>query len=207
MKNLLFLSSLLLSLISTSKDLKVNTGYWHTNFQLNQTLNLPVIFQFEQNNKLFSLAVLNADERIILTDVLRKNDSLFIKFPLFDSELKLKVVKKDLIRGAWFNYNKGKNYFIPLISTHGYQDRFPNQPKTIDVEGKWEVTFDYKSDPEKAIGLFTSFQQKKKAGNNQISGTFLTETGDYRFLDGVVSNDSLYLSTFDGSHAFLFRAR
>lgn len=207
MKKLLFLFSLLLSLISTSKDLKVNTGYWHTNFQLNPTLNLPVIFQFEQNNKLFSLAVLNADERIILTDVLRKNDSLFIKFPLFDSELKLKVVKKDLIRGAWFNYNKGKNYFIPLISTHGYQDRFPNQPKTIDVGGKWEVTFDYKSDPEKAIGLFNSFHQKKKAGNNKISGTFLTETGDYRFLDGVVSNDSIYLSTFDGSHAFLFRAR
>ncbi|MCC7453847.1 MAG: hypothetical protein IT222_06760, partial [Crocinitomix sp.] len=189
MKKLLFLSSLLFSLISTSKDLKVNTGYWHTNFQLNQTLNLPVIFQFEQNKKLFSLVVLNGDERILLTDVSRKNDSLFIKFPFFDSELKLKVVKKDLITGAWYNYSKGKNYFIPLVSTHGYQDRFPNQPKTIDVEGKWEVTFDYKSEPEKAIGQFTSFQRTKKAGNNHISGTFLTETGDYRFLEGVVTKD------------------
>ena len=39
-----------------------------------------------------------------------------------------------------------------------------------------------------------------------MNGTFLTETGDYRFLAGVVSDDSLYLSCFDGSHAFLFKA-
>ena len=38
-------------------------------------------------------------------------------------------------------------------------------------------------------------------------GTFLTTTGDYRFLEGNVSGDSLFLSCFDGSHAFLFKAK
>ena len=34
----------------------------------------------------------------------------------------------------------------------------------------------------------------------------MTETGDYRFLEGNVYNDSIYLSCFDGSHLFLFKA-
>ena len=51
----------------------------------------------------------------------------------------------------------------------------------------------------KAIGLFNQ-------NENRITGTFATETGDYRYLDGVVSGDSVFLSTFDGSHAFLFEA-
>lgn len=38
-------------------------------------------------------------------------------------------------------------------------------------------------------------------------GTFLTPTGDYRFLEGSYESGVLRLSTFDGSHAFLFQAR
>lgn len=53
--------------------------------------------------------------------------------------------------------------------------------------------------PCAAIGVF---QQKGEL----VTGTFITETGDYRFLEGVVDNDSMSLSTFDGSHAFFFKA-
>jgi len=40
-----------------------------------------------------------------------------------------------------------------------------------------------------------------------VTGTFQTETGDYRFLEGTIQGDKLYLSVFDGAHAFLFEAR
>src|SRR5690606_40088961 len=40
-----------------------------------------------------------------------------------------------------------------------------------------------------------------------VKGTFRTKTGDYRFLAGVVSGDSLKLSAFDGSHVYLFMAK
>ncbi len=50
------------------------------------------------------------------------------------------------------------------------------------------------------MGLF-------KQNNSTVNGTFLTETGDYRYLEGNTINDSLYLSCFDGSHAFLFKAK
>jgi thiol-disulfide isomerase/thioredoxin len=52
----------------------------------------------------------------------------------------------------------------------------------------------------KAIALFK--QQK-----NRLTGSFLTPSGDYRFLEGVVTGDSLKLSTFDGSHAYYFHAK
>ena len=42
---------------------------------------------------------------------------------------------------------------------------------------------------------------------NKLTGTFRTDTGDYRFLEGSVQANKMYLSVFDGSHAFLFEAK
>ena len=39
-----------------------------------------------------------------------------------------------------------------------------------------------------------------------LRGTFLSKTGDYRFLDGYTSKDTMYLYTFDGNHIYKFRA-
>lgn len=40
-----------------------------------------------------------------------------------------------------------------------------------------------------------------------MTGTFLDAGGDLRYLEGVVTGDSLKLSCFDGGHAYLFTAR
>ena len=46
---------------------------------------------------------------------------------------------------------------------------------------------------------------------NCLYGTFLTETGDYRYLMGNASikngDTTMQLSCFDGSHAFVFTAK
>jgi len=42
---------------------------------------------------------------------------------------------------------------------------------------------------------------------SEVTGTFLTSTGDYRFLAGDYEDGVLRLSCFDGAHAFLFQAR
>ena len=77
----------------------------------------------------------------------------------------------------------------------------PGKPNPI-YEGKWEVTFSPQTkDSSKAIGVFTHSN-----GSSYVTGTFLTETGDYRYLDGMMYNGMLYLSCFDGSHAYLFTA-
>lgn len=35
----------------------------------------------------------------------------------------------------------------------------------------------------------------------------MTNTGDDRYLEGVVNGDRLHLSVFDGSHAYLYEAK
>ena len=43
--------------------------------------------------------------------------------------------------------------------------------------------------------------------SNYVTGTILTDTGDQRYLAGQVHGDELYLSTFDGAHVFLYKAK
>jgi len=63
---------------------------------------------------------------------------------------------------------------------------------------RWRVHFSLTDDP--AVGVF------EWRDDGAVRGTFLTTTGDYRFLAGSLDDDTLRLSTFDGAHAFLFEA-
>lgn len=72
--------------------------------------------------------------------------------------------------------------------------------KTADhFTGRWSVSFE--SAQDLAIGDF------EVDSNGIARGTFLTTTGDYRYLAGRVDGPFMRLSTFDGAHAFLFHAR
>ncbi|WP_027419715.1 TlpA family protein disulfide reductase [Crocinitomix catalasitica] len=185
-------------------------NFWHTEFQLTENQVLPVTFYFDETDP-SQLIIYNAEERIPLNKIERRNDSIFVKIELFNSELKCKIVHPDTIQGAWFNYNRGTSYSIPFISYHTYQPRFKKIDPTIDIIGKWEVTFNYNSGPTKAIGLFNTIDEPYATKNSNkiknIKGTFMTETGDYRYLEGGISHDTLHLSTFDGVHAYLFNAK
>ncbi|MEM6471202.1 MAG: TlpA disulfide reductase family protein, partial [Planctomycetota bacterium] len=64
--------------------------------------------------------------------------------------------------------------------------------------GRWEVNFSASEDP--AVGLF------RVTKDGHLEGTFLTTTGDYRFLSGTAEGSRMYLSCFDGAHAFAFKA-
>ena len=106
------------------------------------------------------------------------------------------------MEGEWV-VNDRENYNIPFKAYQGQSYRFTTllKPPVMDVSGRWEATFGVEGEsPYKAIGEF-------KQDGNHLSGTFLTETGDYRFLDGTIQHDKLYLSCFDGAHAFLFEAK
>lgn len=156
----------------------------------------------------FYLEIINGEERIVVDDITigrdirTAKDTIVIDFPIFDSYIK-GIFVENVIQGDWIVRNRD-NYSIPFVAYHGRNHRFTNLKKTpvMDVSGQWEVTFglDEDQEPYKAIGIF-------EQEGNYLTGTFQTETGDYRFLQGTVQEDRLYLSVFDGSHAFLFGAK
>lgn len=178
-------------------------GPWHVRLHLGP-MDLPFTFSLEQlPDSALVMHVENGSEVITVDDVERFGDSLVVRMPLFDSEFRGKVERRGKVSGEWFNYLKGRDYSIPFTALAGEQTRFPLAHKAAqDLTGHWEVHFSPgTADGYPAIGLF------EQQADGKATGTFLTETGDYRYLEGVVSGDSLYLSCFDGSHAFLFAAR
>lgn len=155
----------------------------------------------------FRIEIMNGEEKIDVSDIIygldRKTakDTLIINFPVYDTYIKA-LYEEGIIEGDWYvNYKPG--YSIPFKAYHAVGDRFKDLKKTptADLTGKWETTFEAgKKDEYPAIGMF-------EQNGNKITGTFKTETGDYRFLEGTVQGNKLYLSTFDGAHAFLFTGK
>ncbi|MEN0006968.1 MAG: TlpA disulfide reductase family protein [Bacteroidota bacterium] len=181
------------------------------NLQFEEVSRGELPFNFEviyDDNESFHIEIINGEERIRVDDITigldrsTAKDTLILDFPVYDSYIKA-IYEEKIMEGKWVVNNRGTEYSIPFIATHGEDYRFTQLKKEpmLDVSGKWEATFDLESEnPYKAIG---EFQQE----GNAVTGTFRTETGDYRYLDGTIQDNKLYLSVFDGAHAFLFEAK
>lgn len=147
------------------------------------------------------LFIRNAEERIHVDEVVITADSFHARMPLFDSEFVGLLHGDSLISGSWVNHLKGPGYRVPFTAKSGVRDRFMVQCTGGDsrFNGPWATRFSPGTpDAYDAIGIFN------QASDGKVQGTFLTETGDYRYLEGAACGDSLLLSGFDGSHAFLF---
>ena len=176
-------------------------GCWSASLSIDSLHDIPFVFEVLKDSIFF----INAEERLGAV-IIKEGNDLIVKMPIFDSEFRFFVKESGDLEGLWFNYAKGEEYKMPFFASYTDEDliRFSkkqdNRLAKNKIEGKWETTFSPNtSSTYKAVGLF-------EEENDVVSGTFLTETGDYRFLEGVVENDSLFLSCFDGSHAFLFVA-
>lgn len=203
LRNRLILYFLLLSLPFFCAKLK--EGSYRAVLILNETENIELPFNFDviYKGKKPTIIIKNAEEKIVVDEINIKGDSVKIKMPVFDTEFKCVLNGNDL-EGVWIsNYRKEKN-IIKFKAKFGETNRFNFVPGKANpyFEGNWEVTFSPgKTDSSKAIGIFHHLEQ-----TDYLTGTFLTETGDYRFLEGMKHGSKLYLSCFDGSHAFLFIA-
>lgn len=172
-------------------------------FQL--PFNLDVTYNDENKMDVY---VINGEERIKVESVnygrdpKTAKDTLQLGFVAFDSKMD-GYYEDNFIEGHWKVPNRNKDYQIPFIAYYGESHRFdiPQVKSTEDFGGKWKVMFEYDNeDKYPAIGHF------KQNGKN-LSGTFLTETGDYRYLAGNAYEDKMKLSVFDGAHAFLFSGK
>jgi thiol-disulfide isomerase/thioredoxin len=178
-------------------------------FQESTEGELPFLFEVKYtNDTTFYIEIINGEERILVQadeinmgrDRQTGKDTILINFPVFGSYIR-GVVQERVMEGEWVV--PAKRQSITFIAHYGQNHRFTtlNKKNTTDLTGKWETIFNYEdSAAYNAVGEF-------KQNGNQLRGTFRTETGDYRYLDGEVQGDKLYLSCFDGSHAFLFEAK
>ncbi|MGC1520812.1 MAG: TlpA disulfide reductase family protein [Steroidobacteraceae bacterium] len=145
----------------------------------------------------------NGPERLKLDEVTVAGSHLEIRMPGYENRL-IADAKGDELEGEVILVKLGgKQQHIPLHARRGATFRFFETAATdpADVSGRWAVTFtDESGTPAAAVGEFSQLR-------DTVTGTFLTDTGDHRYLAGQVRGNELYLSTFDGAHAFLYKAK
>ncbi len=201
---------LLLVLAACSSPVKESTkpstlpaGTWRLQLNLGEGLFLPFCFTLSEENSVYTAEIINGSEKIRTEQFSVTDDSVFFRLPVFDSEFKMKRNGDHTLEGTWFNYSKSPDYKIPAFAEYNKTERFTkDETKGEDAsfKGKWKVTFSKGSEEQyMAVGLF---EQEKDI----VTGTFITETGDYRYLEGRVNGNTMQLSCFDGSHAFYFTA-
>jgi thiol-disulfide isomerase/thioredoxin len=147
--------------------------------------------------------IINADEKIKVGPVSITNDSVNFDMPVFESSFRTKRNADGSLQGIWNKGTTGEFQNWPFIAYPNQIYRFvKNQGSAVyNISGKWDVTITRANGtPRKAVAEFEQTGDK-------LTGSFITPTGDYRFLEGIVTGDSLKLSTFDGSHAYTFYAK
>ena len=147
--------------------------------------------------------ILNADEEAPLSSVSVDGTTVTLDFSWYDSTIKAEL-HEDHLAGTWSRTYPEHLTQLPFEATRGIQPRFLSLPSAtgtdLEISGNWHVTFTDEDGSEPA-------RAELSEQNGVVSGTFLTPTGDYRFLEGSWEQGVLRLSAFDGAHCFLFEAR
>jgi len=170
---------------------------WRVNLHFEKK-DCPVTVVLNENR----LVVKNGVEMVGYSKGETKDDSMVFHSDHFNSTFIFKTTSDNSINGRWINRKKDHPYSVAISGKKNTAYRFKvTAVPTNDVSGSHAaVFFDDEGTPTDTVELRLS-QQK-----HIVTGSILTETGDYRFLEGVVRNDSLLLSTMDGTHAYLFEA-
>lgn len=196
-----FLSILMISLFvsscKTEQKNELELGVWRAELQVTSDEVLPFIFEVTSPQ---SLKIFNADEVILVNDIERSNDTIVIKTPVFEGYIEA-VIDNGSLKGSFIKESLDR--VVPFSAKFGNRERFGSETNTSNqnVSGNWEVVFSPNVEANKYIAKGI-FNQK----GNKVTGTFLTTTGDYRYLEGIMDGSTMKLSAFDGAHAFLFIA-
>ena len=191
---------ILISFIGCNKEKSINefkTGLWRGEILVQENI-IPFNFELIKSINNYTINLINGDEKLIIDEIIIKDDSLFFDMHIFDVTVKASI-ENNTMTGT-YTKNYADNYILPFKATYGKNTRFDNVNSSSKFDGTWETTFFSKEGKETpAIGIF-------KTENNMLKGTFITKTGDYRFLDGYTEKDTMHLYTFDGNHIYKFRA-
>jgi len=153
------------------------------------------------NNKTIWI-IKNAAERIELNNFRRVGDTLIVQFPVFESQFHLSTKDPNVWNGFWYKAaaNGLNTQAMSVYPNDNFRFESKSKKPNHDISGRWAVTFTRANNTTRqSIAEFTQ-------DGNKLTGTFLNRSGDYRYLEGIVSGDSLMMSIFDGSHAYLFSA-
>jgi peroxiredoxin len=142
----------------------------------------------------------NGGEIVHVPEISVNGSKRILRFPAFNNTVELEI-EGDRLSGSLTLVKRGYEQHMALSGSPYPGYRFSHDADAeVDVTGRWAVVFT--SDEGEETHAVGEFDQQQ----GRITGTFLTPTGDYRYLSGEVDGTTVRLSTFDGAHAYVFTA-
>ena len=166
--------------------------------------------EHSQSDDQWSAWLVNGSEQIKVPNVKADGENnIVLSIDHYDSQLTLVHAPKSKtgdseshLTGTWKKLRSADKWVKMKLSAtpHDVIDSAADQSSSASkFDGRWQVKFSSSDEP--AVGVFKTDPQ-----NGKLGGTFLTTTGDYRFLSGTFEKNEMAISCFDGAHAFLFKA-
>lgn len=189
-----------------SMNVLSQTESWRMKFHLNDSIDAVFDVLLEHGEHSMGLTIENGGESIYLNSIEGLEFPGFL-FPYFDSKIEWNPSDKgDMAWKGWFIKKGGKPVYFdaqrqPFISTEE-EPSSSGVNQDLGIQKRQKVVFEPGTpDAYNSIGLF----DLKDDGT--CTGTFLTETGDYRFLKGIWDNEHMQIQCLDGAHLFCFTAQ
>jgi len=199
-KSVLFFS-LNFGLFSASAQTSLlKNGMWRATINRADGHRIPFTFQTKDSAGKQIIYVINGKEHLLVDSVETRGDSVFIQMPFFESGFKARILGNGNLEGLWIKQYGKRTQMLPFTAIRNEKRFTTSKPPVANISGRWSTDF---VENNHVSNIVAEFVQK----GSYLTGTFLDPTGDYRFLEGVVSGDSLKLSTFDGAHSYLFIAK
>lgn len=169
---------------------------WHGVFH-HDLKQIPIQFVITPTN---DLIVKNDNEFLTFHATEPNGDSITYESAYFSSCFIFSQLNDSTLEGRWINKKRDVAQSIKIIASSHVPYRFkPAHKPHVDVSGNHKFNFINEQGALEENNIL-----KLEQNNFLLTGSLLTETGDYRFLEGVIKNDSIYLSTMDGTHLMYF---
>lgn len=172
-------------------------GNWVASLARPDGNNIVFTFNWKTENSKPVWYIKNAAEKIRVDNITVAGDSFIVQMPVFESQLRF-TVNNNKLSGVWIKRGAVNTQVLPFSAIPGSNRFASSAVAQKNISGRWAVSFQ-QNNAEISVAEFV---QK----GNTLTGTFLNSTGDYRYLEGIVTKDTLLLSGFDGGHSFLFKA-
>jgi len=185
----------------------LRSGQWRAILERKDGNNIAFNFEVKDSAGKKVLYIRNAGERLLVDDISGEGDSVIIRLPFYESQLRAVVTREGNLEGVWLRHLADSYQVVPFRAFYGEAFRFfrPGRDAPMggaSVAGRWAAVFRSTNGKDTTFRV-GEFQQQ----GGRVTGTFLDAGGDLRYLEGIVIGDSLKLSCFDGTHAYFFTAK
>jgi thiol-disulfide isomerase/thioredoxin len=180
---------------------RMAAGPWRGVLQLNDSTELPFLFDVSYKDDNMRIVVHNGPENLEVRAIRQTDDSVSWKMPFFESRFYCALNSSKEISGVWLNPNTEGIKRTLFRAKHGVKTRFEipeSRFTSTNYAGNWQIVIEAgKLDSLPARGLF-------EQNGNLLKGTIMSVRGDYRYLEGYAWGNHFKLCGFDGGHAFVF---